>query len=86
MLLLLCGFPLSSTFFEQRSFFLNLSECHFLQLPSGYVSRVRMGPQLARRSTGYIPVGHSLDSLFTLKSYLKVLSLSKSSKCRFRFL
>ena len=78
--------PFVKHFFWTALFFWNLSECDFLQLLNGYVSRVRMGPWLARRSTGYIPVGHSLDSLFTLKSYLKVLSLFKSSKCRFRFL
>ena len=59
--------PFVKHFFWTALFFWNLSECDFLQLLSGYVSRVRMGPWLARRSTGYIPVGHSLDSLFTFR-------------------
>jgi len=53
--LLLCGFLLSSTFFM----FSSVLRFHSLQLHSGYGSCARMGPCVARRSTGTIPAVHT---------------------------
>jgi len=59
--LLLCGYPLSSTFFiEVYILTFVFPQMFLLPLTSGNVACARMGPYLARRSTGHIPAANFL--------------------------